>query len=264
MTGVVDEAVKTGVKPPDVLLLMVSCDVTKRNSEFFIEYATKKGVAQPLVWAASILEAKLYSEYHDLLFAYFGVSLAAERRDRVATVRRNISLANRMRKDFLLPAFDAEEEMREPSVKFRWQRVLIRSIDDNSYPLLVEQAVGISPWFKINLYDFYHNGLEVLFGHVDGIFTEGGKWDVLERGDSRRGKYPQTKFHEIGRIPFENIIDYDLHVNEFGDGPHIYCDYRSNGQPYEDIVYSTVSEPDGHGGFTYNYRLDNVDRTKVG
>ena len=54
-----------------------------------------------MIGTASILEAKLYSEYHDLLFAYFGVNLSLQRGSRIATIRRNISFKKKMRNDFV-------------------------------------------------------------------------------------------------------------------------------------------------------------------
>jgi hypothetical protein len=262
LTQVVNDATKNDV--PDILLLVVACDVSKTKSDYFIQYAKSKGVTQPLIWPASILEAQLYARYHDLLFTFFGISLSGEKKDRIATVRRNIDLNRRMRRNFLLDTFNHHEEMQRPFIKFKKDRVIVRSIDDDSYPVVVVQP-GISPWFKVNLHDFYHNGLEVMLTIVNAIFYDDGRWEIVKHSaEGAATANPQSvKLYQIGRIPFENIIDYDLQVNEFGDGPHIYCDFRNNGEPYEEMVYSAVSESDGKGGFTCTFRPDNSKRIRT-
>ncbi len=57
----------------DVLLLIISCDISKENQEYFAQYSKEKGIKQTLIWTQSILEAKLYSDYNDLLYIYFDI-----------------------------------------------------------------------------------------------------------------------------------------------------------------------------------------------
>lgn len=73
----VDDALEKAEHSPDVLLVVVACDVSRTAHDAYIEYASKRGVKTPLLWTASIIEAQLYAERRDLLFSFFGISEAA-------------------------------------------------------------------------------------------------------------------------------------------------------------------------------------------
>jgi len=248
---------------PGVLLLVIACDIVKRNVEYFKAYANGKGIPTANIWTASILETKLYSEYHDLLFAYAGVSLTGEKRERVATIGRNIRLKQRMRKDFIKPIDDIHEVLKRPYKKFEHEEAIIHSINDTIYPGIDEDSVGISSWFKVAPYNFYHNGLEVILSQREAIFDEGGNWDIIgyEEPD-RKGNYTKRYVWVIGRIPYENMIEYDLEGDEYYGIPHIYCDFKNNGEPYEEIVYSILSRKQSDPN-SYDRRLDNKNRKKL-
>ena len=117
--------------------------------------------------------------------------------------------------------------------------------------------MGISGWFRVELYNFYFNGLEVIIGIEKAIIDGEGYWDIVHYDDeSSLDKYQSSKVYVVGRIPFENIVEYDLDGDDFYNSPHIYCDFNNNGMPYEDIVYYTVSQ-ETDSGLTYPHRLDN-------
>lgn len=257
---IIDKVLKKNVEPPELFLLIISCDIGKTNIEQFKKYAKKQNIKNTIVWTASILETKLYSEYHDLLFAYFGISLSSERRNRISTIRRNIKLKQRMRKDFIADSFDPHESFKRPYKKFRHSEVIIHSINDNLYPEIDEKATGISPWFRVAMYNFYHNGLEVILSVREGIFDDNDYWDIIGLKEPKgKENYVKRNLFIIGRIPFENIIDYDLSGDEYYNYPHIYCDFKNNGEPYEEIVYS-IDSKDTDEDYTYDYRLDNKKR----
>jgi hypothetical protein len=261
---VVDEAIQKG-QVPDVLLAVVACDVSLTATESFEAYATRRGIGHTIIWSGSVIEAQLYAADHDLLFAFFGVSVARTRQDRIAVVRRNIALARRMRKDLRSNRIDHERALNDPSAQFEHDRVIIRSIDDTTYPVASLEPGKISLWFTVRLYDFYHNGIEVvLSANVDAIFGEDGvRWDIVRYNDPRRERYEPARVLEIGRIPFDNIIEYDLDVNEYGHGPHIYCDFANGGEPYEAFVYSTRSIDLGNGHYQPAIRLPNEHRVAL-
>jgi len=263
LRDVVDRAINRCSALPDILLLIVSCDVSKGSIDLFKQYASKKGIKQSLIWAASIIETKLYAEYHDLLFAYFGISLSSQRKDRITTIRRGLKMKERMRKDFVLKSFDPNESLCRPYKKFQASEVIIRSIDDTSYPDVDSNIVGISPWFKVELYNFYHNGIEVIIGIQEAIFNEMQEWDIQYYGKpDRKGNYTKARVFVIGRIPYENINEYDLTGDEFYNSPHIYCDFKNNGMPYEEILYSIISK-ESKDKFTRDVRLDNNKRKNL-
>lgn len=263
LTKVITEATKREGQGPDILLLVLACDVSKTAYDHFIDQAKKANINRAVIWSASILETKLYSEHHDLLFAYFGISLSAEKRNRIATVKRNIRMKEKMWRDFIAKSYDPNETLKRPYKKFSSSEIIIHSIDDNFYPEPDPNAIGISPWFKVEPYNFYHNGLEVTLSIEKAIFSEGNEWDIVRYNEKpRKEKYLEANVFVIGRIPFENIIDYDVSGDEYYNSPHIYCDFKNGGQPYEEIVYSLVSR-ETDDGYKYDKRLDNSLRRKL-
>lgn len=258
----VDEIIKKSNTAPDILLLVVSCDLSKKTIEFYHRYAKEQGIPNPQVWSASVIEAKLYAEHHDLLFAYFGINLSLERGNRITTVRRNINLKHRMRDDFIKKKL-THSEIKHKYDKFIHSESIIHSIDDFAYPDIDENSIGISSWFKIELYDFYFNGLEVILAVEECIIDEQGYWDIVEYNDNlRKNNYETRHALVIGRIPYENIIDYDFDGDEFYGCPHIYCDFKNNGEPYEEIKYYLASETNTDG-YSYDWPLDNTKRKNL-
>jgi hypothetical protein len=256
---ITDEIIKKNKKLPDVLLLIISCDLSKDNDKFFIKYAKEKGIPEIKIWASSILETKLYSEYHDLLFAYFNIPLSQDKRERIATVRRNIKLKKQMRNDFQQKTFDHRECLRHPNKAMIHRRVLIRSIDDKFYPDNNPNKTKNGSFFDAFPYDFYHNGLELYLYVVEILLDKDGSWDIKNYNETpRKGQYACKKAYQIGRLPFENIIVYDIDGDEYYDIPHIFCDFSCNGEPYEEIVYSLI----GHDNTDQDFdsRLKNEDR----
>lgn len=257
LKNIIDEVIVKNPIIPDVFLLVIACDITKKTIEYFIEYANEKGIKSPQIWAASIIETKLYTENHDLLFAFFGVNLNATKNNRIETIKRNIKMKHRMRGDFIKNQIDPSVTIRSPYKKFAYTEAIIHSVDDYTYPKVDDKTMGISGWFRVELYNFYFNGLEVIISIEKAIIDGEGYWDIVHYDDeSSLDKYQSSKVYVVGRIPFENIVEYDLSGDDFYNCPHIYCDFNNNGMPYEDIVYYTVSQ-ETDSGFTYPHRLDN-------
>ena len=244
---------------PEVLLVVVGCDVSQKARFAYEEYAMKKGVINPLLWQASNLEAKLYSDHPDLLFAFFGISLAQRERSREGKVKRNLAMKRRLGR--IIKSTD------------KGRRLIIRSIDDEVYPDVDNTSSGqISSWFRIEFHRFYHNGIEVILDVVYCIVERGNtawesRWAKIypheegikyigeNRGNEEDGynfydhidknKYTICKTYSLGRIPYRNIVECD----EDGDGyypyPHLYCTFANNGEPYESIVYEVIEGRDG-------------------
>lgn len=165
-----------------------------------------------------------------------------------------------MRDDFIKKPINPSETMKRSNKKFAYSEAMIHSTDDYAYPKADKNVVGISGWFKAELYNFYYNGIEVILSIEKYIMDSEGHWDIINYDDrTRLEKYQSNTAYAVERIPFENIIEYDLSGDEFYNFPHIYCDFRNNGTPYEDIVYYTISH-ETDPGFTYDHRLDNEFR----
>lgn len=235
---IVDDFLVKNEFVPHFYVLVISCAITKKQIEYFERYCEEKGFNAVMVWSNSIIEAKLYSEYHDLLFAYFGINLTGERKNLVQSIRRNVALKQRMKRDLLKEAGchdtkEVREILNNPWLKFKHSNVLIRSIYDNAYPdnntLLNKDYTG---YFRAEVYNFYHNGLMVR-AHPYGKTV---KYKCVEE-DSDKYEIIEIDIEVIGCIPFENIIDYDMDGDEYYRYPHLYCDFIHVSDPFEKIIY---------------------------
>ena len=236
---IVDEALKNN-SAPDVLLAIFGCDLSRKARDAYFEYAVEKGVKTPQVWALSEIEAKLYNERKDLLFTFFGISEAHESRKKETAIRRNISIKKKMYRALRNKNPDKNKAREEPRHQFADSNFIIRSVDDSCYPEVDEAApFQISSWFKVESWDYYWNGLEVLLGGEEAIIDDKNNWALIECDDDfDKEKFERITVLRIGRIPFRNIIDFD----EDGDGyyrcPHIFCTFADGGMPYEEFSFA--------------------------
>ena len=239
---VVDEALASAV--PDVVLVMVTADISRKAHETFVEYAGRKGISQAFIWSRSLIEARLYSERRDLLYLYFGIANFEETRARETAVTRNIALKKRMRDDFLTPV-GSRKRGGPPNPNFRFNDLIVRSIDDSKYPEGDFDAPVISGWFKVEPYDFYYNGIEVILDIRRGLRSNTGRWGVPKYGDAlpTLDGFVELNMFLLGRIPYSNIVDYDMLGDEYNPQPHLFAIFGNGGRPYESLVYAATDQP---------------------
>jgi hypothetical protein len=111
-----------------------------------------------------------------------------------------------------------------------------------------------SGWFKVELYDFYHNGLLVIVWLSRGVIDNKGRWAIIEH----KAFFDTTKFREIkiwhlGKIPWRNIRAYDLDGDEYYNFPHIWCTFANGQGPYEGMTFAIL-------GDGYDWPLDDKKR----
>ena len=94
----------------------------------------------------------------------------------------------------------------------------------------------------MEIWDFYHNGLEFIIGIDYGVMDSEGHWSVIKYNQSfDETKFKLIKMFCLARIPFGNIVDVDLIGDEYYPQPHIYCRFADGGEPSKDFVtYSLV------------------------
>jgi hypothetical protein len=246
----VDKALKNEPDIPDVLLLIVSCDVGRKAHEAYIKHVESKGLAYAYLWSQSVIEAKLYSERPDLLFSYFGIQLASEARKREQSLKRNLALKHRIQKELLTAKVEQQDFLKLPNKHFCSSEAIIHSIDDDYYPNAPDPEEDlISGWFKLEFWDTYFNGIEFITG-IRLIVERDGKWTIIPSNREDDGIETHRAW-EIGRIPFRNIVDIDVGGDEFYPFPHIYCRFAEAGMPYEEFVYRLMDQ-------TY-FELDSAD-----
>lgn len=243
--SIVDDYLSKNNFIPQFYILVVSCSLTKKQIEYFESYCTEKGFNTVTIWTSSVIETKLYTEYHDLLFAYFGVNLVSERNSLVGSIRRNIALKKQMRKDFLKQSGchtreEIEERIHKPWTKFNHTEVLIRSIYDKSYPQNTLLDYDFTGYYKAEVYNFYHNGLMVR-AHP---FVKKIKYKENSLENPEEIDIIEIDAEILGCIPYENIIEYDVDGDEYYNYPHLFCDFVHTSDPYEKLVY--IIDEDGY------------------
>jgi hypothetical protein len=153
---------------------------------------------------------------------------------------RNIGLKKRLRRELRKDTgkIDWEKARLRPYEKFTHSEMIIHSVDDSSYPDHDSSEVGISSWFKLELWDFYFNGLEFVVGIDGGIVDKQGNWAIAPHGKRWDAQtYREIKLFRLARIPFENIVEVDIDGDEYYPQPHLYCRYANGGEPYEGFRY---------------------------
>lgn len=252
---IAEDVIKNDTKV-DKLLLIISTDLSRSLNDFFSQSCIQAGIKESEIWTASILETKLFEKNTDLLNKYFGIGSSGKKSmSNASKIKYSLKMQKKMYKDFinhrLLEDRDNWAKITyDPSIKFINEAVIIRSVDDNTYPNFeIVSRNDISSWFKTYLYDFYHNGIEVwLNAGIGGkiIVDNQGQWEFLEDYyDNRQNDLTYRVFQvkEIGRIPFYNIVDYMIEPDQFTDEPHIFCHFDFNGTPYERIYYKLAGNP---------------------
>ncbi len=159
-------------------------------------------------------------------------------------IQRNLNLRNLMHEDFYHPIDERFKYGRfsKPYNKFRYSEVIIHSTEDKNYPN-IDEGPGISGWFKLEVYDFYHNGLMFILWIHRGIIDKGGNWKIINYRDTfDERRFKEIKVWQLGRIPWRNIITYDMKGDEYYPFPHIYCKFADKGMPYEDFEYMIFGE----------------------
>jgi hypothetical protein len=159
-------------------------------------------------------------------------------------VKRDLKLRDKMHKDFLKSIEERRllKPPQRPYSKFAHSEAIIRDVDDKLYPE-IDSTRRPSGWFKVELYDFYHNGLLVIVWLSRGVIDKKGRWAIIEH----KALFDTTQFQEIkiwhlGKIPWRNIRLYDLDGDEYYNMPHIWCTFANGQGPYEGIQFALLGE----------------------
>ena len=234
--------------------MIVSCDVSRASYNYLKEYCLKNGIVDSEIWSASVLEAKLYHNYSDLLFVYFGIRIANKTKSNTAKIKHSLKMEKRILKDLIDNKFIKKTNnykvfLYNPESKFISQRVIIHSVDDETYPNIEDTSPGqMSPWFRTHIYNTYHNGLEFWLAAAMGtdvLMDKDGYWEPITKYDDNRknnSNYKVIRAKMIGRIPYANIVEYKL-SDEYYNEPHLYCKFNIDEMPYEKIYYRSYGDP---------------------
>jgi hypothetical protein len=183
-------------------------------------------------------------------------------RKAVAALQREHKLRDDLHRALLRTAAECHALPRfsNRSAKFLCSEVIIHRVGDTTYPEIGE-GPGISEWFKLELLDFYHGGLHCILDLQHLLVKSGSRrWCPISYELSKES-FPSNlsveKMFVTGKIPWRNILHYDLSGDEFYPQPHFYCAFADEGQPYEGRGFFVLG--DGR-----EWELDVADRVELG
>jgi hypothetical protein len=241
---VIDDAVKAESSPPDVVLVIVTADVSRSAHEAFDAHAKGKGIEQWFIWSRSIIEARLFSERRDLLYLYFGISTFEQAMANESAISRNIALKKRIRDDFLKPVGERKPGG-PPNPNFVFNNIIVRSVDDSKYPESDYDSAIISSWFKVEVYGFYYNGIELILNIRQVARNAEGLWGLTKEAldVSVPSGFRKLNAFVLGRVPYRFMVDYDMLGDEYYNQPHLFCRFANGGKPYESVGYAATEKP---------------------
>jgi hypothetical protein len=190
-----------------------------------------------------------------------GKSETLTSRRMLAALKREQRLRDDMHREFLKsPA----ERMALPrfcgrSMKLAHSEIIFHRLGDTAYPKFEENEAGMSNWGKLEVLDFYHGGIHTILG-IEYVLLDRrtSKWASLTYEQSKLSfptRFTQGKIFMTGKIPWRNILHYDMRGDEYYPQPHLYVQYV-NGEPYEGFAYFLL----GNG---YEQELSAEDRIEL-
>lgn len=124
----------------------------------------------------------------------------------------------------------------EPSYRFIYGTLNIRSINDKEYPKISQPKNGYANWLKFELWDIYERGLEFVVQTSEKVIIENGSSWRFAKENEENALYCCLYL----RLPFENILEYEAEVNEYNGYPTIYVEYSNNYSPFEKEIYGLI------------------------
>ncbi|WP_281847725.1 hypothetical protein [Olleya namhaensis] len=147
---------------------------------------------------------------------------------------RNLELRKKITKDFS-DWLDYSLDNR----KVR-NRMLLRAFDGKQYPKNEPDENGEYEWFKAEILRLYHNGIEFINMVRQIQVYENNTWEFVNENSEIKGK--KINVYEIGKINFQDIVDYNIKGDEFYIYPHFFCKFKYKGTPFEKIYYQNVKK----------------------
>ncbi len=214
---------------------------SKHNFEFDLQYQGWDTLQSKITQHSSIIN-KYFKD-----FVITNTSSTIENQ-----IKHNLDIKRRFEKDF--------------PEGIHLQRAIIKNSLGSDYPNASRSiSKNISSWFRVNLWGHYHNGIEILVSSISQIIKDSnGNWDILKLNDKRREeKHLNIKnILCIGKIPYSNIVDYDLKGDLIYNEPHIYCNFINDNEPYECFEYLEENKYEGLSKTIFS-PLDETKRKKL-
>lgn len=217
---------------PDIILLIISCDVSKKNQDYFNNYSQNKGIKQNFIWAQSILEAKLYSDYNDLLYIYFNIDIRQKIKSHIKLLNKRIKMRDLFKKE-LYNDFDTTK----PLIgfhRFNCGKIIIQKPKYSHEQENTPDEFGWYSYFSVKPYNITDEGIILVIDLIIGYIKD----DILYKCNEKKD-YPNniniTKFLKLALLPYDNILTYDLNSDE--GRPIMFCKYSGEFGPFKNVYY---------------------------
>lgn len=225
------------------------CNFSKKARDLYRAKCRGYGISECYLWGRAELEDMLFQPKNDnLLFAYFGISVAVRRRSLRTQIRSTLSTKRKAVRH--LGGIRAPG--REP--------VLLRDPEEGRYPFKKE-IEGFEKHPRWKMYYFighYYAGLKFLARSYFAYLADDGKgWDYVEGIDQSRpfddpwanhdkkaafavrrfwNQIPQANrgtLEVIRLVPYDKIIAIDKDGDPYAPRPHIYVPFTAENGPFE-------------------------------
>jgi len=229
------DVIDTIKQVPDIFLLITACDISKNNQGFFENYAKEKNIKQIYIWTQSILEAKLFSDYDDLLFTYFDIDQRKKISNNIQLINRRVKLRDLFKKK-LYNKFDPSQ----PIIgfhRFSCSEIIIQKIDYSNEEENVKDKFGWYSYFKGEPYNLTDEGIILVIGLVSG-YVKDNKLIQKNEIKEENNNITLSKFYKIGLLSYDNILTHDFHSSE--GRPIMYCKYTGKYGPFKKVYYENV------------------------
>lgn len=160
------------------------------------------------------------------------------RKQAVEALKRDKNIRDDLYRDLLKTSSDRIRLTQGASraSKFLHSEIVIHRIGDTSYPE-PDESPGISGWFKLEILDFYHGGLECILDLKYALLDSRTRtWSLLSYEQSKEPfppRFSMAKVYLTGKIPWRNILFCDMRGDQHHAEPHLYCEFAESGMPYE-------------------------------
>jgi len=111
----------------------------------------------------------------------------------------------------------------------RRSRMIIKKFDSNYYPENpFDPSINNYTWSGAEFYKIFHDGVEFFIGSEIIFVDEDNNWNFNQMNESDR----IVSVSKMGRIAFQDIMEYDMKGDEHYLCPIFLCNFRHNGTPY--------------------------------
>lgn len=216
-----------------MLLIVVACAMTSETFQFIKSYSMKNGFKESDVWFGANLEALLYSDYMDLLYKFFGIE-TEHNRNKEKLLQGNKMRQEVQRKLLRDVKWNHETRMliaRDPSKLFRYEKVVIRSVDD------IDDPYGENASYcEICPYQLTEVGIELLdcywaiFRIAINVNTK--CWRRIKDDDELMENEFDIRADHVALLPYYCIVDIMEDGDDYSDYPVLICDFEFNKTPF--------------------------------